>query len=29
MHGFDPNSDEEIGLAARDPGRPPRLDFRP
>lgn len=29
MHGFDPNSDEEIGLAVRDPGRPPRLDFRP
>jgi uncharacterized protein (DUF983 family) len=28
MHGF-PNSDEEIGLAARDPGRPPRLDFQP
>jgi uncharacterized protein (DUF983 family) len=29
MHGFDPNSEEEIGLAARDPGPPPRLDFRP
>ncbi len=29
MHGFDPDCEDEIGLAAGDPVRPPRLDFRP
>ncbi len=29
MHGFDPDSDEEMDLAGGDPARPRRLDFRP
>jgi uncharacterized protein (DUF983 family) len=29
MHGFDPNSDEEMDLAGGDAARPRRLDFRP
>ncbi len=29
MHGFDPDSDEEIGLSGGDSPRPRRLDFRP
>jgi hypothetical protein len=29
MHGFDPNSDEEMHLAGGDPAQPRRLDFRP